>query len=113
MRGTYQSYINANYGVGSALGAAIGGAMADYFGWRWEFGVQVPPLLICMGIATIAIPDDLGIVGERKSVWQAIKEFDSKGSLLLTTSITFFILALVSSCRVTHDWCLLGVLTMC
>ena len=89
--------MNANYGVGSALGAAIGGAMADYLGWRWEFGVQVPPLLICMGIATVAIPDDLGIQGERKSVWQAIKEFDAKGSLLLTSAITFFILGLVSS----------------
>ncbi|KAL2691877.1 hypothetical protein Neosp_002269 [[Neocosmospora] mangrovei] len=83
-----------NYGVGSALGAATGGAMADYFGWRWEFGVQVPPLLLCMVVAWIAIPDDLGIEGERKGVWQALKEFDAKGSLLLTTSITFVILGL-------------------
>lgn len=70
--------------------------MADYFGWRWEFGVQVPPLLLCMVVAWIAIPDDLGIEGERKGVWQALKEFDAKGSLLLTTSITFVILGLVS-----------------
>ncbi|KAM0431787.1 hypothetical protein ACHAPT_005037 [Fusarium lateritium] len=95
-RGAYQSYINLNYGVGSALGAATGGAMADYFGWRWEFGVQVPPLLLCMVVAWVAIPDDLGIEGERKGVWQALKEFDAKGSLLLTTSITFGILGLVS-----------------
>ncbi|KAM6533465.1 hypothetical protein FALCPG4_006447 [Fusarium falciforme] len=93
-RGAYQSYINMNYGVGSALGAATGGAMADYFGWRWEFGVQVPPLLLCMAVAWVAIPDDLGIEGERKGVWQALKEFDAKGSLLLTTSITFVILGL-------------------
>lgn len=70
--------------------------MADYFGWRWEFGVQVPPLLLCMAISTVAIPDDLGIQGERKSVWQALREFDAKGSLLLTTAITFGILGLVS-----------------
>ncbi|KAH7165528.1 major facilitator superfamily domain-containing protein [Dactylonectria macrodidyma] len=93
-RGTYQSLMNANYGVGSALGAATGGAMADFFGWRWEFGIQVPPLLLCMAISMAAIPDDLGIQGERKSVWQALKEFDAKGSLLLTTSITFVILGL-------------------
>ncbi|KAF7545119.1 hypothetical protein G7Z17_g9419 [Cylindrodendrum hubeiense] len=93
-RGTYQSLMNANYGVGSALGAATGGAMADYFGWRWEFGVQVPPLLLCMVISAVAIPDGLGIQGERKSVWQALREFDAKGSLLLTTSITFGILGL-------------------
>ncbi|KAK7403131.1 hypothetical protein QQX98_011121 [Neonectria punicea] len=93
-RGKFQSYINANYGVSSALGAATGGAMADYFGWRWEFGIQVPPLLLCMAISMVAIPDDLGILGERKSVWQALREFDAKGSLLLTTSITFVILGL-------------------
>lgn len=93
-RGTYQSIMNANYGVASALGAATGGAMADYFGWRWEFGVQVPPLLLCMAVSTVAIPDDLGIQGERKSVWQALREFDAKGSLLLTTAITFGILGL-------------------
>lgn len=70
--------------------------MADFFGWRWEFGVQVPPVLLCMGIAMVTIPEDLGIQGERKRVWQALREFDAKGSLLLTTSITFFILGLVS-----------------
>ncbi|KAM0563566.1 hypothetical protein ACHAPJ_001290 [Fusarium lateritium] len=93
-RGKYQSYINMNYGVGSSLGAATGGAMADYLGWRWEFGVQVPPLLICMVVAWIAIPDDLGIEGERKGVLQALREFDFRGSLLLTTAITFVILGL-------------------
>ena len=40
IRGIYQSYINIFFGAGAALGAATGGAMADNFGWRWEFGVQ-------------------------------------------------------------------------
>ncbi|CAJ0549277.1 Ff.00g028900.m01.CDS01 [Fusarium sp. VM40] len=93
-RGAYQSYININYGIGSSLGAAAGGFMADYLGWRMEFMVQVPPLLICMGVAWVAIPDDLGIEGERKGVWQALREFDFRGSLLLTTAITFVILGL-------------------
>lgn len=96
-RGAYQSYINMNYGVGSSLGAATGGYIADSLGWRWEFGIQVPPLLICMVVAWIAIPDDLGIQGQRKSVWQALKEFDFRGSLLLTTAITSVILGLVGS----------------
>jgi MFS family permease len=111
-RGVYQSYINMNYGVGSSLGAAAGGAMADYLGWRWEFGVQIPPLLICMVVAWIAIPDDLGIQGERKGVWQALKEFDIRGSLLLTTAITFVILGLnlggnVLPCKSTSNFTLM------
>ncbi|KAF4973725.1 hypothetical protein FZEAL_9252 [Fusarium zealandicum] len=113
-RGAYQSYINIIYGVASALGAATGGAMADYFGWRWEFGVQVPPLLLCMCIAWVAIPDDLGIQGERKGVWQALKEFDAKGSLLLTTSITFVILGLnlggnILPCKRTHPFVIASI----
>ncbi|CCF39204.1 vacuolar basic amino acid transporter 1 [Colletotrichum higginsianum] len=82
------------YGVGSALGAALGGAMADHLGWRWEFGVQVPPLILCCVIAVIAVPSDLGLVGKRETFVQALKAFDFKGSILLTTSITFFVLGL-------------------
>ncbi|OBR12572.1 Major facilitator superfamily transporter [Colletotrichum higginsianum IMI 349063] len=93
-RGAYQSYINMIYGVGSALGAALGGAMADHLGWRWEFGVQVPPLILCCVIAVIAVPSDLGLVGKRETFVQALKAFDFKGSILLTTSITFFVLGL-------------------
>ncbi|TKW52843.1 Vacuolar membrane amino acid uptake transporter fnx2, partial [Colletotrichum tanaceti] len=93
-RGAYQSYINMIYGAGSALGAALGGAMADHLGWRWEFGVQVPPLIICCVIAVIAVPSDLGLTGKRETFVQALRAFDFKGSILLTTSITFFVLGL-------------------
>lgn len=93
-RGSYQSYMNMVYGVGSALGAAVGGAMAEALGWRWEFGVQIPPMVICLCISAVAIPDGLGIQGERKSVVQAIREFDAKGSVLLTVSVSFLILGL-------------------
>ncbi|KAH7328135.1 hypothetical protein B0I35DRAFT_448087 [Stachybotrys elegans] len=95
-RGAYQAYFNMTYGVGSSLGAALGGAMAESLGWRWEFGVQVPPLLLCLAISQAAIPGDIGLEGcaEHKSVWAAFAEFDTAGSLLLTVSVTFFILGL-------------------
>lgn len=94
-RGAYQSYLNLVYGVGSTLGAALGGFMADYLGWRWEFGVQVPPLLLCVGISMVTIPGDLGLQpGRRETLVQAMRSFDYKGSLLLTGAITFLILGL-------------------
>ncbi|KAJ3946425.1 hypothetical protein N0V92_013416 [Colletotrichum tropicale] len=95
-RGAYQSYINMIYGVGSALGAALGGAMADHLGWRWEFGIQVPPLIICCIIAVIAVPGDLGLPrgAKRETLVEALRAFDFKGSALLTTAITFFVLGL-------------------
>jgi len=99
IRGKYQSYINIVYGAGSALGAALGGAIADSLGWRWEFGIQIPILFVLLVIACTTVPRKLGLAKgiEKKTLWEAMKVFDFKGSFLLTTSITFLILGLVSS----------------
>lgn len=98
-RGVYQSYINIMYGLGSALGAATGGAIADSLGWRWEFGIQVPYIAICTLVAALTVPRSLGLetVGTEENFFDAMKAFDYTGSLLLATSITFLILGLVSS----------------
>ena len=40
VRGNYQALLNLAFGVGSSLGAALGGFLADALGWRWEFGIQ-------------------------------------------------------------------------
>jgi len=97
IRGAYQSYINIIFGVGSALGAALGGAIADHLGWRWEFGIQIPALVACLCIACFTVPRELGLPQgvKRKSLREAMKIFDFKGSILLTLSITFLILGLV------------------
>ncbi|KAH7355062.1 major facilitator superfamily transporter [Rhexocercosporidium sp. MPI-PUGE-AT-0058] len=96
IRGAYQSYMNIVYGAGSALGAALGGAIADSLGWRWEFGIQVPLLVVGLCIAYTTVPRKLGLAegAEKRTVWQAMKVFDYQGSILLTTSITFLILGI-------------------
>jgi MFS family permease len=103
IRGIYQSYINIIFGIGSAMGAALGGAIADSLGWRWEFGVQVPLIAVCVIGCTFTVPRKLGLAAgvEKKSLWEAMKVFDYKGSLLLTSSITFLILGIVSPLRST------------
>ncbi|KAI1419249.1 major facilitator superfamily domain-containing protein [Xylaria sp. FL1777] len=95
-RGTYQSIINAIYGVAAASGAAFGGVLADTLGWRWEFGVQLVPLILCLITAFFSMPADLGRHKERKkqTLFQALRGFDFKGSVLLTSSTTFLILGL-------------------
>ncbi|RYP42443.1 hypothetical protein DL768_010335 [Monosporascus sp. mg162] len=93
-RGAYQSYINIVYGIGAAAGAALGGLMADRLGWRWEFGIQVPPLVLMLFVTAWVIPADLGLYEKRETLMEAVKAFDFAGSLLLTTSITFLILGL-------------------
>ena len=89
--------MNVIYGVGSALGAALGGAMAETLGWRWEFGVQIPLVAVCLAISSYSIPAGLGInkLEEGKTVMQVLREFDVRGSVLLTTAVSFLILGLV------------------
>ncbi|TQV98827.1 hypothetical protein V2A60_007476 [Cordyceps javanica] len=94
-RGSFQALINATWGAGSAIGAAAGGWLAETVGWRWEFGIQVPLLVLIFASSFFAIPRDIGIRGKpAKTVMQALREFDLKGSALLTTSTTTFILGL-------------------
>ena len=68
--------------------------MAEKLGWRWEFGLQVPILLLCAAAAQIAMPSDLGKNKEGKTVRQALQEFDSMGSITVTVAITTLILGL-------------------
>ncbi|KAE8450818.1 hypothetical protein EG329_005731 [Mollisiaceae sp. DMI_Dod_QoI] len=96
IRGIYQSYINIVFGAGSALGAALGGAICDHLGWRWLFGIQVPMLVLVLYTVCLVVPRKLGLAQgvQKKSLLQAMKVFDFKGSFLLTASITFLILGL-------------------
>ncbi|KFY76914.1 hypothetical protein V499_03605 [Pseudogymnoascus sp. VKM F-103] len=96
IRGIYQSYINIVYGLGSAMGVATGGAMADHLGWRWEFGIQVPALVLILVTSCVFVPRNLGLSHnmENESFLTAMKTFDYKGSLVLTAGTTFLILSL-------------------
>ncbi|KAM3065796.1 hypothetical protein ACMFMF_010724 [Clarireedia jacksonii] len=93
-RGAYQSYLNIMYGLGSASGAALGGAIADHLGWRWEFGVQVPGLVICLIVSYFTVPSELGRSKEHKTIRESLRVFDYRGSFFLTSTVTFFILAI-------------------
>lgn len=99
IRGAYQSYMNVVYGGASALGASLGGLIADRLGWRWEFGFQIPLLVIALAMACFTTPSRLGLQegAQQETVLEAMKLFDFKGSILLTLSVTFFILSIVSA----------------
>jgi MFS family permease len=45
-RGTFQGYMNIVFATGTSLGAPVGGIVADYFGWRWSFGIQIPLIVV-------------------------------------------------------------------
>lgn len=115
IRGQYQSMLNLAFGIGSSLGAALGGFLADTLGWRMEFFIQVclpllvtqihantnlhqvPSIAICLAVAWLAVPTDLGPQLMKKDnigIWDTIRAFDLAGSLLLTSSVTFLIVGI-------------------
>lgn len=71
--------------------------MADHLGWRWEFGIQVPFICVCLAIAVLFIPTDLGLYdNKRETVLEVMRVFDFAGSGLMSLSLIFLILGLVS-----------------
>ncbi|KAK7538188.1 major facilitator superfamily domain-containing protein [Phyllosticta citribraziliensis] len=97
IRGHYQALINLFYGLGQACGAAFGGLMCDFLGWRWTFGVQIPLQLVVLLIAVVWLPSNLGpciAANSDKRWWQHLKTFDVSGSLLLACTVGAMILAL-------------------
>ncbi len=96
-RSSYLSILNLAYGVGTSLGAALGGFLADTLGWRWEFGAQVPAIALCLLIACLTTPNNLGpclAKDSKDSFWQTLKGFDLAGSFFLTASVACLILAM-------------------
>ncbi|TID25772.1 MFS general substrate transporter [Venturia nashicola] len=96
-RGTYQAYINLFYGLGAASGAAFGGFLCDRLGWRWTFGIQVPPILILLICGLSSVPSNLGpnLAQHAGQKWyQTLKGFDLAGSFCLTLTTASLILGL-------------------
>ncbi|KAL9109535.1 MAG: hypothetical protein Q9227_005870 [Pyrenula ochraceoflavens] len=96
-RGIYQSYLSLTYGLGNALGAALGGLLCDKLTWRGAFYVQLPPIFILLILAAVTIPSGLGpnlAETQSKTAWQAMKTFDYAGSLFLALAVSFFILGI-------------------
>ncbi|KAF2423670.1 MFS general substrate transporter, partial [Tothia fuscella] len=96
-RGTYQAYINIGFGLGSSCGAAFGGFLCDTLGWRWTFGIQIPPVILILIMGWWYVPKDLGpclAKHTERSFWDTIKSFDLAGSFLLTLSTASLILGL-------------------
>ncbi|EXJ74784.1 uncharacterized protein A1O5_01479 [Cladophialophora psammophila CBS 110553] len=94
-RGIYQSYFNLAYGAGNGLGAALGGFLCDYFGWRAAFFLQLPFIVVYGVLAIFSCPDDLGpnfAKTQGKTLSEAFKSFDTYGTIGLITTVTGLIL---------------------
>lgn len=84
-RGTFQGYMNIVFATGTSLGAPIGGVMADIFGWRWSFGIQIPLIMI----STLIVCFRFHLPNRETSthtMMEKLKRVDFAGALTLVTS---------------------------
>ncbi|KAJ5570101.1 uncharacterized protein N7459_009531 [Penicillium hispanicum] len=92
-RGVWQGLVNLVYATGSAVGAPLGGILADSIGWRWAFIVQVPLSII----ASIAVSLMLNIPSpaDSGSCWKAkLRRIDLLGAATLIGAVLSLLLGL-------------------
>ncbi|OCF35647.1 hypothetical protein I316_02702 [Kwoniella heveanensis BCC8398] len=91
-RGLYQGGVNLLFGAGSALGAVLGGSIADNFGWRAAFWMQVPPVVFAslMVFWKVNVEREEGEDVGGSTAWEKFKGIDWLGSFLLMVAISAF-----------------------
>ncbi|KAH9816456.1 major facilitator superfamily domain-containing protein [Melampsora americana] len=80
-RGLIQGLTSTCFGAGAALGGPLGGWLSDVLGWRYPFLVQVPVLVLAMGMVAYFI--DYHCEGEATNKAELIRRIDWWGSLTL------------------------------
>ncbi|KAK0712223.1 major facilitator superfamily domain-containing protein [Apiosordaria backusii] len=95
IRPKYQSLLNVTFGVGSMMGAGMGGVDGGLSGVEvGVWGASSCAGDVCVGVSGLVIPGDLGLYGrERVTVRQALREFDFWGGgdhPIVVGSLAFF-----------------------
>lgn len=91
-RGLFQGFQNILVGIGSILGAALGGFISEQIGWRYCFLIQVPISLTGLLFGIFYIENQTEFDHEK-----GIKDIDIEGSILLVVGLTSQLLALNTS----------------
>lgn len=89
-RGLYQGLANVCFGLGAASGGVLGGFVADKFGWKNVFLLQVP-LAVIVGVAiylNLNLPEGSpGLGAQGVDIKAKLKRIDFLGSSLLVSSL--------------------------
>lgn len=83
-RGTWQGIANTVFATGQAVGAPLGGYLADTIGWRWSFGLQVPLALLAVLSVSLALKLPQR---EHQNFKEKLRRVDFGGAFTLVLSI--------------------------
>ncbi|KAJ5443325.1 Major facilitator superfamily domain general substrate transporter [Penicillium cf. griseofulvum] len=90
-RGFWQGISAVWFTAGMALGAVIGGATHDAFGWRWAF-IGIAPISMIAGIGVaIFVPDHRQ---HRQSLRKMLSRVDFAGAAALVSSLVLLLIGL-------------------
>ncbi|OQD69175.1 hypothetical protein PENPOL_c002G09930 [Penicillium polonicum] len=90
-RGYWQGLSSVCYTAGMGLGAVIGGATHDAFGWRWAF-IGIAPVSFIAGIAVaIFVPDHRQ---HGQSLQEMLSRVDFAGAATLVSSLALILIGL-------------------
>lgn len=91
-RGTWQGIINIVFATGSAIGAPLGGILADTIGWRWAFLMQVPIALVA--IISVSLALTIPLPSNDSSLKTKIRRIDFLGAFTLVVTVLLLLLGL-------------------
>lgn len=85
-RPRYQGLFTATFALSNIAGPVVGGAVTEWFGWRWVFYINLPIGIIALAIIYYAFPRHMS---ERKS-----HKIDFMGVALLLSGTVSFLMVL-------------------
>ena len=89
-RGMYQAMQNILFGLGAAMGASIGGVVAEGIGWRWCFLLQVPVSIFAFVVGYKVLVDPAEILIDFSSDMKlrtAVRYIDLPGAFVLVLGL--------------------------
>ncbi|GMG35757.1 unnamed protein product [Ambrosiozyma monospora] len=112
-RGVFQGIANIFYAIGSAVGGACGGLIAEKFGWRAAFGVQCPIgifvfLLIWYNLHLPQLEHQ--VVYQKASMKEKFKKIDITGIIALSAMLFLFVMLTSIDFATGNQFALVAVL---
>jgi predicted MFS family arabinose efflux permease len=99
--------MNIIFATGTSLGAPLGGVVADYFGWRWSFGIQIPLIIVSTLIVCFRLHLPARTISTQTTK-EKLMRVDFAGATTLVSTLRsltqFLIRGLDSLCDVLDIW---------